>query len=128
MESKELISSGGNINITISVNDMQNFARPLIMEARENLAQYDDENLAVPEVFKLLGVSKSTLWVLIKNSNLLHQRRFGRKTLYLNSEVQAFASNSNFCSLEEEKYKFINGALTNSLMKNISFTKPLTVH
>ena len=65
MESKELISSGGNINIAISVNDMQNFARPLIMEARENLAQYDDENLAVPEVFKLLGVSKSTLWGLI---------------------------------------------------------------
>ena len=127
MESKELISSGGNINITISVNDMQNFARPLIMEARENLAQYDDEYLAVPEVFKLLGVSKSTLWVLIKNSNLLHQRRFGRKTLYLNSEVQAFASNSNFCLLEEE-YKFINGVLTNSLMKNISFTKPLIVH
>jgi len=95
MEIQELIASGGNINITISVNDLQNFARALIMETRENLTQNDDEYLAVPEVCKLLGVSKSTLWVWDKKSNLLHPRRVGRKTLYLKSEVQAFASNSN---------------------------------
>lgn len=95
MDLQELIASGANINLTISANDLQNFARALIVETREHLAQNEDEYLAVPEVCKLLGVSKSTLWVWDKKSNLLHPRRVGRKTLYLKSEVQAFANNTN---------------------------------
>lgn len=97
MQIQELIASGANVNITVSVNDLQAFARTLILQTREQLAQTDkdDEYLTAPEVCRLLGVAKSTLWVWDKKSNLLHPRRVGRKTLYLKSEVQSFANNSN---------------------------------
>ena len=93
MELQELIALGTHINLTVSVNDLQDFARFLIVESREHNTQADDEYLTVPEVCKRVGVSKSTLWVWDKKSNLLHPRRVGRKTLYLKSEVEAFVVN-----------------------------------
>ena len=92
MELNELIANGTSINITISANDLNHFARTLIEQARKELAgkKEEEEYMTTPEVSALLGVAKSTLWTWDKKVNILHPRRVGRKTLYLKSEVQAF--------------------------------------
>ena len=89
----ELLTSGANVNITISANDLREFLTEISKQVAEKEkaaqdAKNADETMTQKEVCKFLNVSKSTLWRWERDNYLLPAGRMGRSPQYLKSDVQ----------------------------------------
>ena len=89
----ELLTSGANVNITISANDLRDFLTEISKQVieKEKAAEASrnaDETMTQKEVCKFLNISKSTLWRWERDNYLLPTGRMGRSPQYLKSDVQ----------------------------------------
>lgn len=95
MNIRELMNSGMQVNITVSVADLKEFALTLVDEVRamdaEALAQAakEDRTLTPHEAAKVLGVSENTLWRWEKTGYLVPHSRIGKRPVYLQSQIDA---------------------------------------
>ena len=67
MEIKDLLTSGANVNVTISANDLREFLTEISKQVAEKekaaeVARNDVEMLNQAQVCSYLGVSKATVW------------------------------------------------------------------
>ena len=93
MEIKDILTSGANVNITISANDLRTFLAEVAQEVvnkekAAEAARNADETMTQKEVCKFLNISKSTLWRWERDNYLLPAGRMGRSPQYLKSDVQ----------------------------------------
>ena len=93
MEIKDIITSGANVNITISANDLRTFLAEVAQEVmnKEKAAQAaknDVEMLNQAQVCSYLGVSKATVWRWEKIGYLRPSTRMGSRPMYLKSEIE----------------------------------------
>ena len=92
MSIQELITSGQNITIAVTAQDLDNFGRSLIEQARRELYREiaDQKNEAyytAEEVMKILNVkSRCTLWAWKKSGYLLPSK-VGRLLRYRKSDI-----------------------------------------
>ena len=93
MGMKDILSSGANVSITVTADDLRVFLAEVVQEVmnKEKAAQAArnaDETMTQKEVCKFLNVSKSTLWRWERDNYLLPTGRMGRSPQYLKSDVQ----------------------------------------
>lgn len=93
MAISEILSSGANVSITISADDLRTFFAEVAQEVMNKekaaeAARNVDETMTQKEVCKFLNVSKSTLWRWERDKYLLPTGRMGRSPQYLKSDVQ----------------------------------------
>ena len=93
MAISEILSSGANVSITISADDLRTFFAEVAQEVMNKekaaeAARNADETMTQKEVCKFLNVSKSTLWRWERDKYLLPTGRMGRSPQYLKSDVQ----------------------------------------
>lgn len=83
-----LASTNANISLTVSVEDLKEFALFLIDEAQTARAteRKPEEYLTPKEVAGKLGVSENTLWRWNKSKYLCHVK-LGRKPFYRKSDL-----------------------------------------
>lgn len=91
MNIQELIRNGANVSVTISANDLSEFASTIAVQMRKefesNLMREKEERyIPAKEVAALLGVDTSTLWRW-KKSGYLVPLEIGGKRRYLLSDV-----------------------------------------
>ena len=85
----QLINLGGNVSVTMTAKDLNDFGNRLIAMAIEQFApQKEEKYLKIDEVAKMLGVDRSTLWRWDKMENYLHPVRVGGKPRYRLSDVE----------------------------------------
>ena len=92
MEIKDIITSGANVNITISANDLRTFLAEVAQEVvnkekAAEAARNDVEMLNQAQVCSYLGVSKATVWRWEKIGYLRPSTRMGSRPMYLKSEI-----------------------------------------
>ena len=93
MEIKDIITSGANVNITISANDLRTFLAEVAQEVvntekAAEAARNDVEMLNQAQVCSYLGVSKATVWRWEKIGYLRPSTRMGSRPMYLKSEIE----------------------------------------
>ena len=93
MEIKDIITSGANVNITISANDLRTFLAEVAQEVvnkekAAEAARNDVEMLNQAQVCSYLGVSKATVWRWEKIGYLRPSTRMGSRPMYLKTEVE----------------------------------------
>ena len=93
MNINDLIQKGSNINVTVSIDDLREFASGLIDQTKRDLEQavINDKAETYPtpkQVAKILGVDLVTLWRW-KNRGYLVPVEIGGKRRYIMSEVKA---------------------------------------
>lgn len=91
MSFEEIIQSGANVSITITSNDLLNFANHLIRSTKEELEAIilakQNEIYVTPDDASLqLHVDRSTLWRWSKNG-YLSPIEVGGKRLYKQSDI-----------------------------------------
>lgn len=89
----ELLTSGANVSITISANDLRTFLTEVAQEVMNKekaaeAARNADETMTQKEVCKFLNISKSTLWRWERDNYLLPTGRMGRSPQYLKSDIE----------------------------------------
>lgn len=89
MSIAELITTGAQVNLTISAVDLKEFALSLIAEARrlESEMPKVDRELTVQETAEQLGVSVNSLWRWEKNKYFIPHARVGHHPIYLQSQI-----------------------------------------
>ena len=93
MAISEILSSGANVSITVTADDLRVFLTEVAQEVMNKekaaeAARNADETMTQKEVCKFLNVSKSTLWRWERDNYLLPTGRMGRSPQYLKSDVQ----------------------------------------
>ena len=93
MAISEILSSGANVSITISADDLRTFfaevAQQVInQEKAAQAAKNDVEMLNQAQVCSYLGVSKATVWRWEKIGYLRPATRMGARPMYLKSEIE----------------------------------------
>lgn len=93
MEIKDLLTSGANVNVTISANDLREFLTEISKQVAEKekaaeVARNDVEMLNQAQVCSYLGVSKATVWRWEKIGYLRPSTRMGSRPMYLKTEVE----------------------------------------
>lgn len=93
MAISEILSSGANVSITVSADDLRTFfaevAQQVInQEKAAQAAKNDVEMLNQAQVCSYLGVSKATVWRWEKIGYLRPATRMGARPMYLKSEIE----------------------------------------
>ena len=93
MEIKDIITSGANVNITISANDLRTFLAEVAQEVvnkekAAEAAKNDVEMLNQAQVCSYLGVSKATVWRWEKIGYLRPSTRMGSRPMYNKTDVE----------------------------------------
>ena len=93
MGMKDILSSGANVSITVSADDLRTFfaevAQQVInQEKAAQAAKNDVEMLNQAQVCSYLGVSKATVWRWEKIGYLRPSTRMGARPMYLKSEIE----------------------------------------
>ncbi len=93
MAISEILSSGANVSITVSAEDLRTFfaevAQQVInQEKAAQAAKNDVEMLNQAQVCSYLGVSKATVWRWEKIGYLRPATRMGARPMYLKSEIE----------------------------------------
>ena len=93
MAIKDILTSGANVNVTISADDLRTFlaevAQQVInQEKAAQAAKNDVEMLNQAQVCSYLGVSKATVWRWEKIGYLRPSTRMGSRPMYLKSEIE----------------------------------------
>ena len=93
MAISEILSSGANVSITISANDLRTFLAEVAQEVvnkekAAEAARNDVEMLNQAQVCSYLGVSKATVWRWEKIGYLRPSTRMGSRPMYLKSEIE----------------------------------------
>lgn len=93
MAISEILSSGANVSVTISADDLRVFLAEVAQEVmnKEKAAQAaknDVEMLNQAQVCSYLGVSKATVWRWEKIGYLRPSTRMGSRPMYLKSEIE----------------------------------------
>lgn len=93
MAISEILTSGANVSVTISANDLRDFLTEISKQVIEKekaaeAARNADETMTQKEVCKFLNISKSTLWRWERDNYLLPTGRMGRSPQYLKSDVE----------------------------------------
>ena len=94
MEIKDIITSGANVNITISANDLRTFLAEVAQEVvnkekAAEAAKNDVEMLNQAQVCSYLGVSKATVWRWEKIGYLRPSTRMGSRPMYNKTDIEA---------------------------------------
>lgn len=92
MNITDLISSGANVNLTVSLPDLKEFALSIYEEGRrraeaEAKPNEAGERLTAEEFMKLYNVSQTALWRWEKNGYLV-PTRLGKKRFYDKREIE----------------------------------------
>ena len=90
---KDILSSGANVSITVSADDLRTFfaevAQQVInQEKAAQAAKNDVEMLNQAQVCSYLGVSKATVWRWETIGYLRPATRMGARPMYLKSEIE----------------------------------------
>ena len=93
MAISEILSSGANVSITVTADDLRVFlaevAQQVInQEKAAQAAKNDVEMLNQAQVCSYLGVSKATVWRWEKIGYLRPATRMGARPMYLKSEIE----------------------------------------
>ena len=93
MAISEILSSGANVSITVTADDLRVFLAEVAQEVmnKEKAAQAaknDVEMLNQAQVCSYLGVSKATVWRWEKIGYLRPSTRMGARPMYLKSEIE----------------------------------------
>ena len=93
MAISEILSSGANVSITVTADDLRVFLAEVAQEVmnKEKAAQAaknDAEMLNQAQVCSYLGVSKATVWRWEKIGYLRPATRMGARPMYLKSEIE----------------------------------------
>ena len=93
MAISEILSSGANVSITVTADDLRTFLAEVAQEVmnKEKAAQAaknDVEMLNQAQVCSYLGVSKATVWRWEKIGYLRPATRMGARPMYLKSEIE----------------------------------------
>ena len=93
MGMKDILSSGANVSITVTADDLRVFlaevAQQVInQEKAAQAAKNDVEMLNQAQVCSYLGVSKATVWRWEKIGYLRPSTRMGSRPMYLKTEVE----------------------------------------
>lgn len=93
MAISEILSSGANVSITVTADDLRVFlaevAQQVInQEKAAQAAKNDVEMLNQAQVCSYLGVSKATVWRWEKIGYLRPSTRMGSRPMYLKSEIE----------------------------------------
>ena len=93
MAISEILSSGANVSITVTADDLRVFLTEVAQEVmnKEKAAQAatnDVEMLNQAQVCSYLGVSKATVWRWEKIGYLRPATRMGARPMYLKSEIE----------------------------------------
>ena len=93
MAISEILSSGANVSVTISADDLRVFLAEVAQEVmnKEKAAQAaknDVEMLNQAQVCSYLGVSKATVWRWEKIGYLRPSTRMGSRPMCLKTEVE----------------------------------------
>ena len=93
MAISEILSSGANVSITVTADDLRVFLAEVAQEVmnKEKAAQAaknDVEMLNQAQVCSYLGVSKATVWRWEKIGYLRPSTRMGSRPMYLKTEVE----------------------------------------
>ena len=93
MAIKDILSSGANVSITVTADDLRVFLAEVAQEVmnKEKAAQAaknDVEMLNQAQVCSYLGVSKATVWRWEKIGYLRPSTRMGARPMYLKSEIE----------------------------------------
>ena len=93
MAISEILSSGANVSITVTADDLRTFLAEVAQEVmnKEKAAQAaknDVEMLNQAQVCSYLGVSKATVWRWEKIGYLRPSTRMGSRPMYLKSEIE----------------------------------------
>ena len=93
MAIKDILSSGANVSITVTADDLRVFlaevAQQVInQEKAAEAAKNDVEMLNQAQVCSYLGVSKATVWRWEKIGYLRPSTRMGSRPMYLKTEVE----------------------------------------
>ena len=93
MAIKDILSSGANVSITVTADDLRVFlaevAQQVInQEKAAQAAKNDVEMLNQAQVCSYLGVSKATVWRWEKIGYLRPSTRMGSRPMYLKSEIE----------------------------------------
>lgn len=93
MAISEILSSGANVSITVTADDLRVFLAEVAQEVmnKEKAAQAaknDVEMLNQAQVCSYLGVSKATVWRWEKIGYLRPSTRMGSRPMYLKSEIE----------------------------------------
>ena len=99
MAIKDLLTSGANVSITVSAEDLRVFfaevAQQVInQEKAAQAAKNDVEMLNQAQVCSYLGVSKATVWRWEKIGYLRPSTRMGSRPMYLKTEVERIKKGS----------------------------------
>ena len=93
MAIKDILTSGANVSITVTADDLRTFLAEVAQEVmnKEKAAQAaknDVEMLNQAQVCSYLGVSKATVWRWEKIGYLRPSTRMGSRPMYLKSEIE----------------------------------------
>ena len=93
MAISEILSSGANVSITVSAEDLRTFfaevAQQVInQEKAAQAANNDVEMLNQAQVCSYLGVSKATVWRWEKIGYLRPSTRMGSRPMYNKTDVE----------------------------------------
>ena len=93
MAIKDILSSGANVSITVTADDLRVFLAEVAQEVmnKEKAAQAaknDVEMLNQAQVCSYLGVSKATVWRWEKIGYLRPSTRMGSRPMYNKTDVE----------------------------------------
>ena len=93
MAISEILSSGANVSITVTADDLRVFLAEVAQEVvnkekAAEAAKNDVEMLNQAQVCSYLGVSKATVWRWEKIGYLRPSTRMGARPMYLKSEIE----------------------------------------
>lgn len=93
MAIKDILSSGANVSITVTADDLRVFLTEVAQEVvnkekAAEAARNDVEMLNQAQVCSYLGVSKATVWRWEKIGYLRPATRMGARPMYLKSEIE----------------------------------------
>ena len=93
MEIKDILTSGANVSITVTADDLRTFLAEVAQEVMNNekaaqAARNDVEMLNQAQVCSYLGVSKATVWRWEKIGYLRPSTRMGSRPMYNKTDVE----------------------------------------
>ncbi len=92
MNIKDLLLSGENVTIAVSVADLKEFGMSLIAEAKSMAQpQQPERYLSTDQVCQMLNVSANTLWRWGRDG-YLRAIKVGRKPMYKQSDIDRLRS------------------------------------
>jgi predicted DNA-binding transcriptional regulator AlpA len=92
MRIADILEAGGNVTLSVSANDLNEFGRTMLREAKAEfeaaiLAENEERYLSPAETAKMLDVDESTLWRWRKQEYFV-PIRIGGKPRYRLSDIK----------------------------------------